>query len=159
MVDEERKDEEFELVPVTPLRKLERKIEELERKYSYTTPEIYRELVSIIRMNQEIVDALIRANDSLRIELSKLPLKLEELTKKIEELIELIKAAGEEEEQKGMDIKPLIEKIDKLTEVNNKILEANENLLNLIEELSKKLSKPPLPPAPLSPPKLPIPQK
>lgn len=152
-MEENTKNEEFELIPVTPLRRLEKRIEELEKKYGYGNVEIYREIVSIVRMNQEMVDALIKANDYLRIELSKLPSKLEELIKKIDELITLIKAAGEEE--KTTEMKPLIEKIEKLAEINNKILETNESLLSLMEELSKKLSKPQLPPAPLPRPPLP----
>jgi len=150
--DETKKQEEFELIPVTPLRRLEKRIEELEKKASINERELYREIIQIIRMNQEIVDALIKANDSLRIELSKLPLKLEELTKKIDELIELIKAAGEEETESkvSVDNKPLIEKIEKLTEINNKILENNEALISLLEEISKKLTRPqpPIPPKP-----------
>jgi hypothetical protein len=150
--DETKKQEEFELIPVTPLRRLEKRIEELEKKASINERELYREIIQIVRMNQEIVDALIKANDSLRIELSKLPLKLEELTKKIDELIELIKAAGEEETESkvSVDNKPLIEKIEKLTEINNKILENNEALISLLEEISKKLTRPqpPIPPRP-----------
>jgi len=152
---EEKKQEEFELIPVTPLRKLEKRIEELEKKASINEKELYREIIQIVRMNQEIVDALIKANDSLRVELSKLPLKLEELTKKIDELLDLIKAAGEEETKPTIDNKPLIEKIEKLTEINNKILENNEALISLLEELSRKLTKP-LPPLP---PKPPVPMK
>ena len=152
---EEKKQEEFELIPVTPLRKLEKRIEELEKKASINEKELYREIIQIVRMNQEIVDALIKANDSLRVELSKLPLKLEELTKKIDELLDLIKAAGEEEAKPTIDNKPLIEKIEKLTEINNKILENNEALISLLEELSRKLTKP-LPPLP---PKPPVPMK
>jgi ferric iron reductase protein FhuF len=150
--DETKKQEEFELIPVTPLRRLEKRIEELEKKASINERELYREIIQIVRMNQEIVDALIKANDSLRIELSKLPLKLEELTKKIDELIELIKAAGEEETESkvSVDNKPLVEKIEKLTEINNKILENNEALISLLEEISKKLTRPqpPIPPKP-----------
>jgi uncharacterized coiled-coil protein SlyX len=144
-VEYEKKQEEFELIPVTPLRKLEKRIEELEKKSSINEREVYREIIQIVRMNQEIVDALIKANDSLRIELSKLPLKLEELTKKIDDILELIKTAGEEEIKPPEDNKPLIEKIEKLTEINNKILENNEVLVSLLEEISKKMSKSPLP--------------
>jgi seryl-tRNA synthetase len=150
--ESEKKQEEFELIPVTPLRRLEKRIEELEKKASINERELYREIIQIVRMNQEIVDALIKANDSLRIELSKLPLKIEELTKKIDELLELIKAAGEEEAKPTIDNKPLIEKIEKLTEINNKILENNEALIALLEDISKKLSKPPLPIPPKPPP-------
>jgi len=150
----EKKQEEYELIPVTPLRKLEKRIEQLESKVGINEKELYREIIQIVRMNQEIVDALIKANDSLRVELSKLPLKIEELTNKINELIELIKAAGEEEVKPTVDNKPLIEKIEKLTEINNKILENNETLISLLEDISKKLTKPavPLP----SPPKIPF---
>jgi ferric iron reductase protein FhuF len=155
-MEEEKKQEEFELIPVTPLRRLEKRVEELEKKASINEKELYKEIIQIIRMNQEIVDALIKANDSLRIELSKLPLKLEELTKKIDELLELIKAAGEEETKPIVDNKPLIEKIEKLTEINNKILENNEALISLLEEISKKLTKPPLPPKPPIPPQKPL---
>jgi uncharacterized coiled-coil protein SlyX len=152
---DEKKQEEFELIPVTPLRKLEKRIEELERKASINEKELYREIIQIVRMNQEIVDALIKANDALRIELSKLPLKLEELIKKIDELLELVKAAGEEEVKPTIDNRPLIEKIEKLTEINNKILENNEALISLLEELSRKLTRPlpTLPPKPPAPPK------
>jgi len=158
--EEKGKQEEFELIPVTPLRRLEKRIEELERKASINERELYREIIQIIRMNQEIVDALIKANDALRIELSKLPLKLEELTKKVEELIELIKMAGEEEIKPTIDNKPLIEKIEKLTEINNKILENNEALISLLEEISKKLTRPipPMPPKPPAPSKPPFSQ-
>ncbi|MCC5994124.1 MAG: hypothetical protein LM587_00815 [Candidatus Aenigmarchaeota archaeon] len=149
----EKKQEEFELIPVTPLRRLEKRIEELEKKASINERELYKEIIQIIRMNQEIVDALIKANDALRIELSKLPLKLEELVKKLDELIELIKSAGEEEAKPQLESKPLIEKIEKLTEINNKILENNETLISLLEEISRKLARP------LPPPKPPFPLK
>ncbi|MGC9058816.1 MAG: hypothetical protein ACP5H3_00185 [Candidatus Aenigmatarchaeota archaeon] len=152
-MEEEKKQEEYELVPVTPLRKLEKRIEQLESKVGINEKELYKEIIQIVRMNQEIVDALIKANDSLRIELSKLPLKIEELTNKINELIELIKAAGEEEVKPIADNKPLIEKIEKLTEINNKILQNNEALISLLEDISRKLAKPTLP---ALPPKVPF---
>lgn len=152
-MEEEKKQEEYELVPVTPLRKLEKRIEQLESKIGINEKELYKEIIQIVRMNQEIVDALIKANDSLRIELSKLPLKIEELTNKINELIELIKAAGEEEVKPIADNKPLIEKIEKLTEINNKILQNNEALISLLEDISRKLAKPTLP---ALPPKMPF---
>jgi len=159
-LEDVKKQEEFELIPVTPLRRLEKRIEELERKASISERELYREIIQIIRMNQEIVDALIKANDSLRIELSKLPTKLEELTKKIDELLELIKAAGEEESRATFDTKPLLDKIEKLTEINNKILENNEALISLLEEISRRLTRPlpPPPPKPLSTPRPPFSQ-
>lgn len=142
-------DEEFELIPVSPLRKLEKRIEQLEAKSSFTGQELYKEMIEIIRMNQQIVDQLVKANDALRIELSKLPLKLDELIKNLNELISFIKASAEEETKPATDLKPLTEKLDKLVKINTKLAEDNEALLSTLDELSKKLKRPVLPPPPL----------
>jgi len=146
--------EEFELIPLSPLRKLEKRIEELESKLQFKEKDLYKEMIEIIRLNQQIVDELVKANDALRIELSKLPMKIEELTKSLGELIEMIKASAEEETQpKTTDLKPLTEKLDKLIEINKKIVEDNENLLLTLDKLSKRLK--PLPPPPVRKPLLP----
>lgn len=154
----EEKEEEFELIPVSPLRKLEKRIEQLEARSNFAGQELYREMIEIIRMNQQIVDQLVKANDSLRIELSKLPVKLDELIKNLNELISFIKASAEEEVKPTVDLKPLAEKLDNLIKINTKIVEDNEALLAVLDDLSKKLKKPALPPPlpmkkPLLPPK------
>ena len=151
----ETKDEEFELIPVSPLRKLEKRIEQLETKTNFTGKETYKEMIEIIKMNQQIVDELVKANDALRIELSKLPLKLEELIKNLNELISFIKASAEEEVKPTTDFKPLTDKLDKLVKINSKLVEDNEALLNTLDELSKKLKRPVLPPPPIRKPLLP----
>lgn len=147
--------EEYELIPISPLRKLEKRIEELEKKRGGSDREFYKELVSIVRLNQQIVDQLVRANDALRLELSKLPLKLDELTKNLAELISFIKASAEEEVKPATNLEPLASKLDKLIETNNKLLENNENLLMLLDELTKKLKRPLLPPPPIGKPLIP----
>jgi len=144
----EGKEEEFELIPVSPLRKLEKRIERLEAKTEFTGKELYKEMIEIIRMNQQIVDELVKANDALRIELSKLPLKLDELIKNLNELISFIKASAEEEAKPTTDLKPLTDKLDKLIKINTKLVEDNENLIATLEDLSKKLKRPVLPPPP-----------
>ncbi len=145
-----REDEDYELVPMSPIRRLERRIDKMENNTGgVDVREFFSELVAIIRMNQEIVDELAKSSDSLRIELSKLPGKLDDVTRNLNELITYIKsAATEEQSQMSSDtFKPLAEKLDQLIETNKRIIENDENVSGLLESIEKKL-RPPLPPRP-----------
>lgn len=145
-----RDDEEFELIPLSPIRRLEKRIDKLENTTGgVDVREFFRELVAIIRMNQEIVDELAKSSDALRIELAKLPGKLDEVTRNLNELISYIKAAAVEETA-GISadaFKPLTDKLDQLVQTNQKIIENNENVAGALESIDKKL-KSPLPPRP-----------
>jgi hypothetical protein len=154
---------EYELIPVSPLRKLERRMEEIESRSSgLDSKEFYKELVEIIRMNQQLVDELAKANDALRIELSRLPSRLEDMIGKLDELISFIKAsAGEDYGAPSIDtMKPLLDKMAEIVDTNKKIAESNQAVLDSIGDMEKKMKRPlPLPPPgtirrpPLFPPK------
>jgi len=148
--DRTQDEHEYELIPVSPLRKLEKRMEELEaRSSSVDSKEFYRELVEIIRMNQQLVDELAKANDALRIELSRLPSRLEDMIAKLDELVSFIKAsAGEDMGAPSVDtMKPLIDKMAEIVESNKKIVESNQAVMSSIEEMEKKMKRPmPLPP-------------
>lgn len=145
----EEKHDEYELVPMSPLRRMEKRIELLEQSGTMDGKEFYREMVDIIRMNQQIVDELAKANDALRIEISKLPAKMEELISHMKELISFIKASATEETIMGTtDSKPLNQKLEELVETNKKIVENNKAVLGVLEDLGNKLSRPTLPPMP-----------
>lgn len=140
-------DEEFELIPISPLRRLERRLEKMESTKGVDVKEFFNQLVEIVRMNQQIVDELAKANDALRIEISKLPGKLDELINDLNELISFIKAsAGAEaaEVAAGGNLEPLLKKMDALIEGNKKIVESNEAMMSSMEQLSTKLRKPTL---------------
>ncbi len=147
-----REDEEFELVPLSPVRRLEKRIDKLENTTGgVDVREFFRELVAIIRMNQEIVDELAKSSDALRIELAKLPAKLDEVARGLNELISYIKAAAVEEST-GIPpdaFKPLTEKLDELVQTNRKMIENDENVSSLLESIEKKLKSPLLPRPPI----------
>jgi len=148
---------EFELIPVSPLRKMEKRIDELEVSKGVNMQEFYREMVDMIKMNQQIVDEIAKANDALRIELSRLPSRIEDLISRLDELISFIKASATEELSPTTDMKPLGEKLDQLVETNKKVAESNAVVLELLSEMGKKLSRPVFPPVKrpaLLPPKL-----
>ncbi len=141
-------EEEFELVPISPIRRLEKRLEKMERgKGNFDSTKFFSEVVEIIRMNQQIVDELAKANDALRIEISKLPGKMDELIGNLNELISYIKAAagtteGESTVGAGANMGPLLKKMDQLIEGNKKIVESNESVMATIDQLSTKLKRP-----------------
>lgn len=160
MPEKEKVEEEYELIPISPIRKLEKRIEELEAKRAaIDVKEFFTQIVDIIKMNQQLIEQLTRANDALRIEISKLPSKIEDLTKGLSELIEYIKVGASEEVSPlpattSEALKSLVEKMDQLIEGNKKIIETNETIISSLEELGKKLRRPPtlLPPLRRLPP-------
>ncbi|MDI6826124.1 MAG: hypothetical protein QMD36_02935 [Candidatus Aenigmarchaeota archaeon] len=158
-----REDSEFELVPVSPIRRLEQRLDRLESSSLIDTKSIFSEIIDIVRMNQQLVDELAKSSDALRIELSKLPGKLDELVTNLKDLISFIKASGEEESA-GITqeaIKPLVDKVDEMVKTNKSISEKNDAMLELLDEISKKIKRPelarPLPTLPISRPTTPLP--
>lgn len=151
------KEEEYELIPLSPLRKIEKRITQLESTTGLDAKEFFQEFVDIVKMNQQLVDEVIKANNTLRVELSRLPGKIEEMTKNLSELLSYIKTAAiEEANPAGSEsFKVMPEKMDKLIELNKKIVESNETLTSLMETMEKKIrppmtfKKPMLPPRPM----------
>ena len=150
---EDKAEEEYELIPVSPMRRLEKRLEMLESSGTsgIEGKDFFKELVSIVRMNQQLVDELANANDALRIELAKLPPKLDNLIGDLDELISFIKAtAAEETGATGAaaapeTLKPLLEKMDKMIEGNKKIVETTQSVIESVEGMEHRL-KPPLKP-------------
>ena len=145
--------EEYELVALSPVRRLEKRIDELESTKGVDVGEFLKEIVDIVKMNQQLVNEMAKANDSLRIELSKIPGRLEALTNNLNELLSYIKVSATEETTGGGEsYKPLVERLDQLIETNKKILEGNQNMLTTLDEIDRKLKKPSLPFLPMRKP-------
>jgi DNA repair exonuclease SbcCD ATPase subunit len=147
-MDKESEDEEYELIPMSPLRRLEKRIDKVESNTG--THEVIREIIDIVRMNQQIVDELAKSNDALRIELAKLPAKIDELVANMREIISFIKSSGEEENV-GITkeaMKPLVEKFDEMINTNKSISEKNDSMLDLLDDISKKIKRPMIRPLP-----------
>lgn len=148
-------EEEYEIIPVSPLRRLEKRIEKIESFSGEAPRDIFRDVVDIVRMNQQIVDELVRSNDSLKIELAKLPAKIDELNQNLKELLTYIKLSGEEENVGiAQDaIKPVVEKLDELIKANKASSEKSDTLIEVLDEISKRLKRPVAP----MPSRMPVP--
>jgi len=143
MVTEES---EYELIPMSPIRRLEQRIDKLECSNPTDSKGIFSDVIDIVRMNQQIVDELAKSNDALRIELSKLPGKLDELIVNLKEVVSFIRASGETESS-GISqetMKPVVDKLDEMVKTNKVITEKNDSMLELLDEISKKMRRPQL---------------
>jgi len=134
--------ESYEIIPVTPLKKLEQRIERVEQ--TGTIPQLQtliNQIIELIRSNQKIVNDVIQANAELRNEISKLPPKIEELTTTMKNFIALVEAAGKEEVSapSAETLKPLTEYLQKMVDQNQKILEGNQAMLDQLDNISRKL--------------------
>jgi Na+/phosphate symporter len=141
------REEEYELIPISPIKRLERRVKKLEAERGIDIREFFKELVAIVRMNQSLVNELAKASDTLRIEISKLPAKMDRLIENQNELISFIRASAKEEIAAPAEtLKPLLEKMDKLIESNKKLVETTESVADILDEMRRK------PPVRLLPP-------
>lgn len=140
-VTETSKDD-YEVIPVTPIRRLEKKMEELEHAGSIPQLQsLVTQVVELIRTNQKIVDDIIHVNNELRNELSKLPPKIDDLTATMKNFISLVEAAGREEiTTPGPEaFKPLTEQLQRIADQNQKLIENNQAILEELDNINKKL--------------------
>jgi hypothetical protein len=73
-------DDDYEVVPTSPIRRLERRLSKVEA--TSTTSEAGRlieQIIELIKGNQRVIDDVIKADAELRNEISKIPGKIDEL--------------------------------------------------------------------------------
>lgn len=136
----------YSMVPLAPMKRLEDRIEGLERSGSIPQLQsLITQIIELVKTNQKIINEVIRANMELRSELAKMPIKMDQLIDEIKDLINLIEQAGREEMTgvgaEGM--KPILEQIKSMAEQNKAMMEAIDNLNRKIKSgtpVSKILS-------------------
>ena len=148
-----RQEGDYELIPMSPIRRLEQRMERLESSPAFDQKEIFKDVMEIIKMNQMLVDEVIKANDSLRMELSRLPGKIEELIVNIKEIVDFIKSSGEEQSSEVTKeaMKPVVDKLTEMVQINKTMTEKNDSMLELLDEIGNRLKRPSTTPMPLRP--------
>lgn len=134
--------ESYEIIPVTPLKKLEQRMEKVEQ--AGTMPQLQsliNQIIELIRSNQKIVNDVIQANAELRNEMSRIPTKIDELTSAMKSFISLVEAAGKEETSNtsAEQLKPMTEYLQKMVDQNQRILEGNQSMIDQLDNIGRKL--------------------
>lgn len=141
-------DPDFELVPVTPLRKLEKEIEQLKGRVSGGGSDITSHVIEVLKLNQKIVDELAMRQSELIAKLNETNSKLSLLVDNVAALTAVLSTAAEEEATEigeryspGAESEPQPEATGEMTDKLEKITEQNAALLNSLNVLSKELGK------------------
>ncbi len=119
--------DEYELVPLNPIRRLERKIEELEKNGSHGLND---QIIEMIKTNQKIVDDLAKMNVDTVKSITELKGSIQTLVDKLSNFLERIDVVEEEPTKET----------NKLIEENKKLLESHQQLLEKIEKIERKVN-------------------
>lgn len=117
------RDEEYELVPINPIKKLERKIEELEGQRSGNVP--VKELgENVDKLNEQLMK-LITVNINLQAKITELLIKTTEQIEQVTEMTELLKRASEietgNEKEIKIDMSPVVAELKVISTQNEEI--------------------------------------
>lgn len=136
-------EEEYEIIPTSPIRRLERRLEKVETgSYSSEVRKLIEQIMELIQSNQKIIEETIKSNNELRDELSQIPGKIDQLLSEIREFMKLLKASSEEEAGASPEaMKPLLEKLTEMVEQNKKGFETDQAVLTTLGIIEKRLKR------------------
>ncbi len=134
------KGEEYELVPISPIKKLEKRIEELEKEKEELPLKELRE--NIEKLNEQ-VSKLVTVNINLQAKITELLIKETEQIEQVTEMIELLKKASEietseKEQAPKIDLSPVINELKVISSQNEKVIKGFEELNNFIRMLYRR---------------------
>jgi hypothetical protein len=134
--------EDYEVVPVTPLRKLEKRLEALEASRTVANLERFLDkIIDMTELNQRIVEEVVRSNQGLREEIEVLVGKLGNLEEKLETFVDLLKSIGEEELKGASPEEYLNPVLKKFEEIAANIAEGNKNIIQALTSIDKRLRR------------------
>ncbi len=134
-VEIEPDNEEYEVLPLSPIRKLEKRIDELEeQKQVGDAKGFMREIMDLVKANQRMVEEIVRSNNELTNELEKIPGKINEVTGQWKEFLDILKRGGEGGVSTGAS-----EDLGKLVELNKSLIDKNEEMVKSMKDLQKSI--------------------
>lgn len=127
--------DEFEMLTVTPIRRLERELRQVKEQIRGGDSHLAIQVVEILRLNQNLVDQLATRQGELVSKLSETNFTLQKLAVSLDNLVALISAGAEGEmEDEAREGKSAGERLDK-------IIEQNAILINSLNMLAKEMGK------------------
>ncbi|MBW6461516.1 MAG: hypothetical protein K0B07_00500 [DPANN group archaeon] len=139
-------DEDYEVVPLTPLRRLEKRITSMESSKSFSNMErMMDKILDMVELNQRIVDEMVKANTSLRGDLATLIGKIDSLQGKLTNFIDIVEDAGKEDVDESEAVSALrgmvVPLVKSITDANEKLLKSNEVIAENLSIIDKRLKR------------------
>jgi chromosome segregation ATPase len=121
--------EEYEIVPLDPIRALEKRIEKLEQSIPEKTASI--EFLELVKTNQQVVDDLVKMNSQVINRLLALSDSINNLVTKLNEFMNKFEIATSEESD---------ERIRELEEENKRLRSEYEELVDRLSKIEKRIN-------------------
>jgi len=118
--------EEYELIPINPIRRLEKRLEQIEKVVPKIATE---ELLNALTTNQKIVDDLVRINTELIAKISALTSATQQLVENFSDFLQRIEVV-EEMPSENQEVKEEVSNIEEKKEPDEERLARLEKKLN-----------------------------
>ena len=132
-------EEEYELVPLSPIRRLERKMEVVEKRT--ISHETIREVLEIIKSNQELVEDIVKVNSEMISRVSDLAENVNMLIVKVNDFVSRIEIAASEEGGKQTETPENTSDADKKMDERLMKLEKRVNAVILSSLAKQKIAR------------------
>lgn len=137
--------EEYEVIPTSPIRRLEKRLTKVESESSASeVRKLIEEIIELIKSNQRIIDDIVKSDAELRNEVSRIPGKIDELLSGMKEFMDLLKASAAEETVSDISkevMEPLASKLGELVDQSKKSFEAQQASLTSLGLIDKRLKR------------------
>lgn len=136
--------DDFEVVAMSPIRRLEKRLDAIETtKTSQNLEHFIDKVIDMVELNQRIVDEVVKANQGLREDIAVLIGKMTDNETKHSELLHLLKEAGDADvggDYQNLEkaIAPIFERV---SETTAKTLEANASILDALASIDRNIKK------------------
>ncbi|MFB6209428.1 MAG: hypothetical protein ABEJ56_04825 [Candidatus Nanohaloarchaea archaeon] len=137
--------EDYEVVPVGPIRKLERRIDELQEQKSSGNDELVRDVLDIMKSNQKIVNDMTESTHELKNSVEDLTHKMDEVVDNMNSFMDLLEQASEADLE-GEVMKDVHSKIadaigNEMEDVASDIKESNTQVIQNLEDLNENIRR------------------
>ena len=103
-------EEEYEIVPVGPLRRIERRMEKIEK--GTTSTDMVKELIEVVRTNQKIIDEVVKINSEMINRVSDLATHVSQLNERMNDFLDRVEVSSEAEQPPPVQQQKNVEEMD-----------------------------------------------
>lgn len=144
-------EEEYELVPLSPLRRMEKRLEKIEK--AGTGQDMVKELIDVVKTNQQIVDDMVKINSDIINKIADLSNAISGMMAKMDEFMSRIEIEGGTEQTEGQSVQVAAQagaggdaerRLDKLEKrINSLILTTMAKNMGSVAQRPKQMQKRP----------------
>jgi len=137
--------EEYEVIPTSPIRKLEQRLSRVETESSASEiRKLIEQIIELVKSNQRIIDDIVKSDAELRNEVSKIPGKIDELLTNMREFMELLKTSATEETVSDISrdvMEPIAASLKELIDQGKKNMELQQSSNTNLTMMDKRLKR------------------